>query len=157
MYHIAVEARLSGPEASKPAAQQMIAEYPEKTLTRPQLQAVLRNEAHIPLERALEKVFMNGHEGVAGGTIIVSGNSKGATVGADDMLSKEMLQPLAQLARRILNATGCTLDIVITQVYGPGPYTVNRVVTHAIHPFPEKRHRTLRVSVLTPTTLGLEA
>lgn len=37
-----------------------------------------------------------------------------------------------------------------------GPYTVSHVVTHTIHPSVEKRHRTLKVSVLTPPTLGLE-
>ena len=44
----------------------------------------------------------------------------------------------------------------ITQVYGAGAYTVSHVVTHTIHPSTEKRHRTLKVSVLTPPTLGLE-
>lgn len=45
---------------------------------------------------------------------------------------------------------------VLRSVYGSGPYTVSHVVTHTIHPSVEKRHRTLKVSVLTPPTLGLE-
>ena len=133
------------------AAWKMIADY---AVNEPE--SLRRNEAHICLVNALKKIIMYGSEGVAGATIS-TGNVKGVTVRASDVLTKEMLRPLAQRARSILDATGCTLDIVITQVYGPGPYTVNRVVTHTIHPFPEKRHRTLRVSVLTPPTLGLEA
>lgn len=150
MYHIAVEARLSGPEASKPAAQQMIADY---AVNEPE--SLRRNEAHICLVNALKKIIMYGSEGVAGATIS-TGNVKGATVRASDVLTKEMLRPLAQHARSILDATGCTLDVSITQVYGAGPYTVSHVVTHTIHPSTEKRHRTLKVSVLTPPTLGLE-
>lgn len=99
---------------------------------------------------------MNGHEGVTGGTIIVSGNSKGATVGADDMLSKEMLQPLAQLARRILNATGCTLDVLITQVMGQGPYTVDKVIVYKICPKQPKGFHVLTQKVISVPTLGLE-
>lgn len=75
---------------------------------------------------------------------------------AGDTLSKEALRPLARFAQSILTSTGCTLDVAITQVYGSGPYTVSHVVTHTIHPSVEKRHRTLKVSVLTPPTLGLE-
>lgn len=156
MYHIAVEARLTGPASGIRAAQQMVAGYTD-ILPDPQRQALLRNEAHISLERALAKVVMNGGEGVAGGTTQASSHIvKGATMRASDTLSKEALCPLARLAQNILTSTGCTLDVVITQVYGAGPYTVSHVVTHTIHPSVEKRHRTLKVSVLTPPTLGLE-
>lgn len=105
---------------------------------------------------ALKKIIMNGSKGVTGTTTIPSGNAKGATVRASDTLSKETLRPLACLAQSILASTGCTLDVSITQVYGAGAYTVSHVVTHTIHPSTEKRHRTLKVSVLTPPTLGLE-
>lgn len=156
MYHIAVEARLTGPAVGMQAARQMVAGYAD-SLPEPQRQTLLRNEAHISLERALAKVVMNGGEGVAGGTTQASGHIvKGATMSAGDTLSKEALRPLARLAQSILVSTGCTLDVSITQVYGAGAYTVSHVVTHTIHPSVEKRHRTLKVSVLTPPTLGLE-
>lgn len=151
MYHIAVEARLTGPEAGAEAALRMLADY---AVNAPE--PLCRNEAHICLVNALKKIIMNGSKGVAGTTTIPSGNAKGATVRASDTLSKEALRPLARLAQSILVSTGCTLDVSITQVYGAGPYTVSHVVTHTIHPSTEKRHRTLKVSVLTPPTLGLE-
>lgn len=151
MYHIAVEARLTGPASGMEAAWQMIADY---AINVPE--PLLRNEAHICLVNALKKIIMDGSKGVAGTTTIASGNIKGATVRAGDTLSKEALRPLARLAQSILAFTGCVLDVVITQVYGSGPYTVSHVVTHTIHPSVEKRHRTLKVSVLTPPTLGLE-
>lgn len=150
MYHIAVEARLTGPEAGMQAAWQMIADYAVNVP-----ESLSRHEAHIYLVNALKKIIMYGSEGVAGATIS-TGNIKGATVSASDVLTKEMLRPLAQHARSILVSTGCTLDVSITQVYGAGAYTVSHVVTHTIHPSTEKRHRTLKVSVLTPPTLGLE-
>jgi hypothetical protein len=133
------------------AAWKMIADYAVNVP-----ESLGRNEAHICLVNALKKIIMNGSKGVAGTTTIPSGNAKGATVRASDTLSKEMLRPLARLAQSILVSTGCTLDVSITQVYGAGPYTVSHVVTHTIHPSTEKRHRTLKVSVLTPPTLGLE-
>ena len=150
MYHIAVEARLTGPEAGMQAAWQMIADYAVNVP-----ESLHRNEAHICLVNALKKIIMDGSKGVAGATIS-AGNVKGATARASDTLSKEALRPLARLAQSILVSTGCTLDVSITQVYGAGPYTVSHVVTHTIHPSTEKRHRTLKVSVLTPPTLGLE-
>lgn len=133
------------------AAWKMIADY---AVNEPE--SLRRNEAHICLVNALKKIIMYGSEGVAGATTIPSGNAKGTTVRASDTLSKEMLRPLARLAQSILASTGCTLDVSITQVYGAGPYTVSHVVTHTIHPSTEKRHRALKVSVLTPPTLGLE-
>lgn len=151
MYHIAVEARLTGPEAGMQAAWQMITDYAVNVP-----EPLCRNEAHICLVNALQKIIMDGSKGVAGATTIASGNVKGATVRASDTLSKEALRPLARLAQSILASTGCTLDLAITQVYGAGAYTVSHVVTHTIHPSAEKRHRTLKVSVLTPPTLGLE-
>lgn len=151
MYHIAVEARLTGPEAGMQAAWQLIADYAVNVP-----EPLRRNEAHICLVNALKKIIMNGSKGVTGTTTIPSGNAKGATVSASDTLSKEALRPLARLAQSILVSTGCTLDVSITQVYGAGAYTVSHVVTHTIHPSTEKRHRALKVSVLTPPTLGLE-
>lgn len=151
VYCISAEARLTGPEAGAEAAWQLIADY---AISEPE--SLSRNEAHICLVNALKKIIMYGSEGVAGATTISTGHVKGATVRASDVLTKEMLRPLAQRARTILDATGCTLDVLITQVYGAGAYTVSHVVTHTIHPSTEKRHRTLKVSVLTPPTLGLE-
>lgn len=133
------------------AAWKMIADY---AVNEPE--QLRRNEAHICLVNALKKIIMNGSKGVTGTTTIHSGNTKGATVSASDTLSKEALRPLARLAQSILASTGCTLDVSITQVYGAGAHTVSHVVTHTIHPSTEKRHRTLKVSVLTPPTLGLE-
>lgn len=151
MYHIAVEARLTGPEAGMEAAWKMVADY---SVNPPE--QLRRNEAHICLVNALRKIIMNGSKGIAGATTISSGHVKGPTVRANDTLSKEALRPLARLAQSILVSTGCTLDVSITQVYGAGAYTVSHVVTHTIHPSTKKRHRTLKVSVLTPPTLGLE-
>lgn len=151
MYHVAVEACLTGPGAGMEAAWKMIADYAVNVP-----EPLRRNEAHICLVNALKKIIMNGSKGVTGTTTIPSGNAKGATVSASDTLSKEALRPLARLAQSILASTGCTLDVSITQVYGAGAHTVSHVVTHTIHPSTEKRHRTLKVSVLTPPTLGLE-
>lgn len=151
MYHIAVEVRLTGPATGAEAAWKMIADY---AVNEPE--PLRRNEAHICLVDALKKIIMNGSQGVAGVTTISGRHDKGATVSASDTLSKEALRPLARLAQSILVSTGCTLDVSITQVYGAGAYTVSHVVTHTIHPSTEKRHRTLKVSVLTPPTLGLE-
>lgn len=151
MYHIAVEVRLTGPATGAEAALRMIADY---AVNEPE--SLRRNEAHICLVNALGKVIWDGSKGVAGTTTISSENAKGATVRASDTLSKEALRPLARLAQSILVSTGCTLDVSITQVYGAGAYTVSHVVTHTIHPSTEKRHRALKVSVLTPPTLGLE-
>lgn len=151
MYHIAVEARLTGPATGAEAALRMIADY---AVNEPE--SLRRNEAHICLVDALKRIIWDGSEGVAGATTISGRHDKGATVRASDTLSKEALRPLARLTQRILASTGCTLDVVITQVYGAGAYTVSHVVTHTIHPSTEKRHRTLKVSVLTPPTLGLE-
>lgn len=61
MYHIAVEARLTGPEAGMQAAWQMIADYAINTS-----EPLSRNEAHICLVNALKKIIMYGSEGVAG-------------------------------------------------------------------------------------------
>lgn len=151
MYHVAVEACLTGPGAGMEAAWKMIADYAVNVP-----ESLRRNEAHICLVNALKKIIMNGSKGVTGTTTIPSGNAKGATVSASDTLSKEALRPLARLAQSILVSTGCTLDVSITQVYGADAYTVSHVVTHTIHPSTEKRHRALKVSVLTPPTLGLE-
>lgn len=150
MYHIAVEARLSGPEASKPAAQQMIADY---AVNEPE--SLRRNEAHICLVNALKKIIMYGSEGVAGATIS-TGNVKGATVRASDVLTKEMLRPLAQRARSILDATGCTFDVLITQVMGQGPYTVDKVIVYKICPKQPKGFHVLTQKVISVPTLGLE-
>ena len=150
MYHIAVEACLSGPEASKPAAQQMIADY---AVNEPE--SLRRNEAHICLVNALKKIIMYGSEGVAGATIS-TGNVKGVTVRASDVLTKEMLRPLAQRARSILDATGCTLDVLITQVMGQGPYTVDKVIVYKICPKQPKGFHVLTQKVISVPTLGLE-
>lgn len=109
MYHIAVEARLTGPTAGMEAAWKMIADY---AISEPE--SLSRNEAHICLVNALKRLIWNGSDGVAGATTISSRNDKGATVSASDMLNKEALRPFARLARSILDATGCTLDVLIT-------------------------------------------
>lgn len=150
MYHIAVEARLTGPEAGMQAAWKMIADY---AVNEPE--SLRRNEAHICLVNALKKIIMYGSEGVAGATIS-TGNVKGATVRASDMLTKEMLRPLAQLAQSILDATGCTLDVLITQVMGQGPYTVNKVIVYKICPKQPKGFHVLTQKVISVPTLGLE-
>lgn len=72
MYHIAVEARLTGPEAGMQAAWQMIADYAINTS-----EPLSRNEAHICLVNALKKIIMYGSEGVAGTTTISTGHVKG--------------------------------------------------------------------------------
>lgn len=150
MYHIAVEARLTGPEAGMQAAWKMIADY---AVNEPE--SLRRNEAHICLVNALKKIIMYGSEGVAGATIS-TGNIKGATVRASDVLTKEMLRPLAQRARSILDATGCTLDVLITQVMGQGPYTVDKVIVYKICPKQPKGFHVLTQKVISVPTLGLE-
>lgn len=150
MYHIAVEARLTGPEAGMQAAWKMIADY---AVNEPE--SLRRNEAHICLVNALKKIIMYGSEGVAGATIS-TGNIKGATVRANDVLTKEMLRPLAQRARSILDATGCTLDVLITQVMGQGPYTVDKVIVYKICPKQPKGFHVLTQKVISVPTLGLE-
>lgn len=151
MYHIAVEARLTGPAAGMEAAWKMIADYAVNVP-----ESLCRNEAHICLVNALKKIIMNGSQGVAGTTTIPSGNAKGATVSARDMLTKEMLRPLAQRARTILDATGCTLDVLITQVMGQGPYTVDKVIVYKICPKQPKGFHVLTQKVISVPTLGLE-
>lgn len=111
------------------------------------------NGAYSCVEHVLKEVVLNGGKGSAEAT---ARNVNGATMEVDDTLSKKELTPLASFAQDLLATTGCTLDVSITQVYESGPYTVSHVVTHTIHPSVEKRHRTLKVSVLTPPTLGLE-
>lgn len=151
MYHIAVEARLTGPEAGMQAALRMIADY---AISVPE--SLSRNEAHICLVNALKKIIMNGSKGVAGATTIASGNIKGATARANDVLTKEMLRPLAQRARTILDATGCTLDVLITQVMGQGPYTVDKVIIYKIFPKQPKGFHVLTQKAISVPTLGLE-
>ena len=151
MYHIAVEARLTGPAAGMEAAWKMIADY---AISEPE--SLSRNEAHICLVNALKKIIMYGSEGVAGATTIASGNIKGATARANDGLTKEMLRPLAQRARTILDATGCTLDVLITQVMGQGPYTVDKVIVYKICPKQPKGFHVLTQKVISVPTLGLE-
>lgn len=148
MYRIAVEARLTGPAAGMEAAWQILADY--ATNTPEQLRP---NGAYSCVEHALKEVVLNGGKGSVEAT---ARNVNGATMEVDNTLSKKELTPLASFAQDLLAATGCTLDVAITQVYGSGPYTVSHVVMHTIHPSTEKRHRTLKVSVLTPPTLGLE-
>jgi len=75
------------------AAWQMIADYAINTS-----EPLSRNEAHICLVNALKKIIMYGSEGVAGTTTISTGHVKGATVRASDVLTKEMLRPLAPRA-----------------------------------------------------------
>lgn len=150
MYHIAVEVRLTGPATGREAALRMVADY---AVNEPE--SLRRNEAHICLVNALKKIIMYGSEGVAGATIS-TGNVKGATVSASDVLTKEMLRPLAQLARSILDATGCTLDVLITQVMGPGPYTVDKVIIYKICPKQPKGFHVLTQKVISVPTLGLE-
>lgn len=150
MYHIAVEARLTGPEAGMQAAWQLIADYAVNVP-----ESLHRNEAHICLVNALKKIIMYGSEGVAGATIS-AGNVKGATARASDVLTKEMLRPLAQRARTILDATGCTLDVLITQVMGQGPYTVDKVIVYKIFPKQPKGFHVLTQKVISVPTLGME-
>lgn len=132
------------------AAWKMIADY---AVNEPE--SLRRNEAHICLVNALKKIIMYGSEGVAGATIS-TGNVKGATVRASDVLTKEMLRPLAQRARSILDATGCTLDVLITQVMGQGPYTVDKVIVYKICPKQPKGFHVLTQKVISVPTLGLE-
>lgn len=148
MLHITVEARLTGPAAGMEAAWQILADY--ATNTPEQLRS---NGAYSCVEYVLKEVVLNGGKGSAEAT---ARNVNGATMGVDDTLSKKELIPLVSFAQDLLAATGCTLDVSITQVYGSVPYTVSHVVTHTIHPSTEKRHRTLKVSVLTLPTFGLE-
>lgn len=77
MYHVAVEACLTGPGAGMEAAWKMIADYAVNVP-----EPLRRNEAHICLVNALKKIIMNGSKGVTGTTTIPSGNAKGATVRA---------------------------------------------------------------------------
>lgn len=151
MYHIAVEARLTGPTAGMEAAWKMIADY---AISEPE--SLSRNEAHICLVNALKRLIWDGSDGVAGATTISSRKDKGATVSARDMLTKEMLRPLAQRARTILDATGCTLDVLITQVMGQGPYTVDKVIVYKICPKQPKGFHVLTQKVISVPTLGLE-
>ena len=132
------------------AAWKMIADY---AVNEPE--SLRRNEAHICLVNALKKIIMYGSEGVAGATIS-TGNVKGVTVRASDVLTKEMLRPLAQRARSILDATGCTLDVLITQVMGQGPYTVDKVIVYKICPKQPKGFHVLTQKVISVPTLGLE-
>ena len=130
------------------AAWQILADYAINTP-----EQLRSNGAYSCVEHVLKEVVLNGGKGSAEAT---ARNVNGATMGVDDTLSKKELTPLASFAQDLLATTGCTLDVLITQVYESGPYTVSHVVTHTIHPSVEKRHRTLKVSVLTPPTLGLE-
>ena len=150
MYHIAVEARLTGPATGAEAAWKMIADY---AVNEPE--SLRRNEAHICLVDALKRIIWDGSEGVAGATIS-TGNVKGATVRASDVLTKEMLRPLARRARSILDATGCTLDVLITQVMGQGLYTVDKVIVYKIFPKQPKGFHILTQNTINIPTLGLE-
>lgn len=140
MYHVAVEACLTGTEAGMQAAWKMIADYAVNVP-----EPLRRNEAHICLVNALKKIIMNGSKGVTGTTTIPSGNAKGVTVRASDMLNKEALRPFARLARSILDATGCTLDMLITQVTGRGAYTVDKVIS-------SRKRASSKKSGITPIT-----
>lgn len=152
MYHIAVEARLTGPATGAEAALRMIADY---AVNEPE--SLRRNEAHICLVDALKRIIWDGSEGVAGATTISGRHDKGATVSARDMLNKEALRTLARLARSILDATGCTLDVLITQVMGQGPYTVDKVSSFTtICPKQPKGFHILTQKVISVPTLGLE-
>lgn len=151
MYHIAVEACLTGPEAGMEAAWKMIADY---AINVPE--PLCRNEAHICLVEAFKRTIWDGSKGVAGATTISNRHDNGVTVSASDMLTKEALRPLAQLARRILDTTGCTLDVLITQVMGQGPYTVDKVIVYKICPKQPKGFHVLTQKVISVPTLGLE-
>lgn len=151
MYHIAVEARLTGPATGAEAALRMIADY---AVNEPE--SLRRNEAHICLVHALGKVIWDGSRGVAGTTTISNRHDNGATMRASDVLTKEMLRPFAQRARTILDATGCTLDVLITQVMGQGPYTVDKVIVYKICPKQPKGFHILTQKVISVPTLGLE-
>lgn len=151
MYHIAVESRLTVPQPGTGAAWEMIADY---ALNVPE--PLRRNEAHICLADALKRTILDGSKGVAGATTISSRHDWGPTVSASDMLTKEMLRPLAQRARSILDATGCTLDVLITQVMGQGPYTVDKVIVYKICPKQPKGFHVLTQKVISVPTLGLE-
>jgi len=66
------------------------------------------------------------------------------------------LRPIADLAQNILLNTGCTLNMVVTQVTGPGAHTISRIITHTIHPAIVKYHRVLRETITPLPTLGVE-
>lgn len=156
MYHIAVEARLTGPALGMQVARQMVAgfhfERPAHRYSGPQF-----NIAYGAIDVALDKVVTDGGYGVEGGTIQQQAQKiQMSTVDPRDLLNKNLLRPIADLAQDILLNTGCTLDVVVTQITGPGRYTVNRVITHTIHPATAKYHRTLRETITTPPTLGVE-
>lgn len=129
----------------------MIADY---AVNEPE--SLRRNEAHICLVDALKRIIWDGSEGVAGATTISSRNDKGATVSASNMLNKEALRPFARLARSILDATGCTLDVLITQVTGRGAYTVDKVIVYKISPKQPKGFHVLTQKIFNIPTLGLE-
>lgn len=71
-----------------------------------------------------------------------------------DLLKKYFVD--AKLARRILDTTGCTLDVLITQVMGQGPYTVDKVIVYKISPKQPKGFHVLTQKVISVPTLGLE-
>lgn len=156
MYHISVEARLTGPAAGMQAAQQMVVKFhfvrPVQRHTGPQL-----NGVYAAIDMALEKVATENGVGVAGFTLAQgTGNALRPSIDQRDLIGKGLLRPISYLAQNILLNTGCTLDMVITQITGPGIHVVNQVITHTVHPAITKHHRTLRETTTTLPTLGLE-
>ncbi len=156
MYYISVEARLVGPEAGMRAAQQMVVNFgfkrPARRYTGPQF-----NGAYATIDLALEKVVAENGYGAEGFILTQGvGNIQRSTVDSRDLIGKSLLRPIADLAQNILLNTGCTLNMVVTQVTGPGAHTISRIITHTIHPAITKYHRPLRETITAQPTLGVE-
>lgn len=156
VYCISVEARLIGPAENIAAAKMMVANFhferPAHRYTGPQF-----NISYAAIDLALEKVATDGGCGIAGATLNNgSGHMQHSTIDARDLIDKSLLRPIADLAQNILLNTGCTLNVVVTQVTGPGAHTISRIITHTIHPAITKYHRPLRETITPLPTLGVE-
>lgn len=156
VYCISVEARLTGPAENIAAAKTMVANYrferPTRRYTGPQF-----NISYAAIDLALERVVTDDGCGIAGGTLNQgSGNIQRSTIDTRDLIDKSLLRPIADLAQNILLNTGCTLNMVVTQVTGPGAHTISRIITHTIHPAIVKYHRVLRETITPLPTLGVE-
>lgn len=156
VYCISAEARLTGPAENIAAAKMMVANFhferPARRYTGPQF-----NISYAAIDLALEKVATDDGCGIAGATLNKgSGYMQHSTIDARDLIDKSLLRPIADLAQNILLNTGCTLNVVVTQVTGPGAHTISRIITHTIHPAITKYHRPLRETVTPLPTLGVE-
>lgn len=156
VYCISAEARLTGPAENIAAAKMMVANFhferPARRYTGPQF-----NISYAAIDLALEKVATDDGCGIAGATLNKgSGYMQHSTIAERDLIDKSLLRPIADLAQNILLNTGCTLNVVVTQVTGPGAHTISRVITHTIHPAIVKYHRVLRETITPLPTLGVE-